>query len=189
MEATEVMSELDEKSLTNALVKCMSVRDVKIIAEQSSKDGALLRLIVCLALDGNNTRAAKAAWVLSRTAEVFKTDINSFANNIVDRLLEPASSGIKRELLKALLFSNIHSDEDTRLFDILLTIPFSADDVGVKYMALRHFEKYSLNHTELNQEIITTLELSISANPALWAKHAQKLIDRINKKTKRKSKK
>jgi hypothetical protein len=178
------MLAIDEKSLNDALVKCMSVRDVRILAEQASKDVKLLRLIVKLALDGNDTRAAKSAWVLSKSTEVFKTNIDSFSKKIIDRLLSPAKSGIKRELLKALLFSDIHSEIDTRLFDILLAIPFSSDDVGVKYIALRHFEKYAWKQPELYQEIITTLELSISSNPALWAKHAHKLIDRINKKIK-----
>jgi hypothetical protein len=178
------MLSIDEKSLNDALVKCMSVRDVKILAEQASGDEKLLRSIVRLALDGDDTRAAKSAWVLSKTAEVFKTNMDPFANKIVDRLLNPARSGIKRELLKALLFSHVHASADTRLLDILLAIPFSADDVGVKYIALRHFEKYARYQPDLCQEIITTLELSISANPALWAKHARKLIERINKKTK-----
>jgi hypothetical protein len=174
-------SALSEKVLDDTLVKCMSVRDVKALAEMCSKDVSLLSWIVTLALDGNETKAGKASWVVSKSAELYKTDINPFVERIVLRLHAPCKSGIKRELLKALLFSNVHQSSDSRLLDIVLNLPFSGDDVGVKYIALRHLEKYAKHQTELKQEIISTLELSKSSNPTLWVRQAQKLIERIEK--------
>jgi hypothetical protein len=173
---------LDEKFLDETLVKCMSVQDVKSLADICSKESDVLEWIVRLALDGNDTKAAKAAWVLSKSAEVFKSDINPFTEKIIDRLHKPATSGIKRELLKTLLFSDVHQSTDTRLLDLILALPFSNDDVGVKYIALRHLEKYAKNQPELKQEIVSTLELSKSGNPTLWARHAKRLIDRLESK-------
>jgi hypothetical protein len=175
-------SGLSEKDLEACLVKCMSVHDVRALAEMSSKDPRILERISQLALVGDDTRAAKASWVLSKSAEIFKSDINPFANIILDRLASPMRSGIKRELLKALLFSNIHQSNDSRLLDILLALPFSGDDVGVKYLALRHLEKYAKYQPELKQEIISTLKMSKSSNPTLWSRQAQRLIDKMETK-------
>jgi hypothetical protein len=178
------MPEITDKTLDATLVKCMSVRDVKVLAEICASDPRVLKLIAERAMKGDETHAAKASWVLSKSAELYKADMKPFADRIIKHLASPLRSGIKRELLKALLFSDIHKSSDMRLLDILLALPFSNDDVGVKYIALRHLERYAKFQPELRQEIVSTLELSRSLNPPLWSVHAKRLIDRIEKKGK-----
>ncbi|MDZ4750468.1 MAG: hypothetical protein SGI87_02550 [Flavobacteriales bacterium] len=156
----------------------MSVKKVESLARLCKKDPEMLEEIVELSIKGNETKSAKASWVLSKVAQKYKTPIDSHTPKLVTRLESECTGGIKRELLKALLHSKIHSSENLSLLDILLSIPLSTNDPGVKYMALKHFEKYMKVQPELSGEIIQVLQMSLERNGGLWRTQAMKLINR-----------
>lgn len=144
---------MTESELSSYLVTGMGKRVVDQLTSLALKDASILKSCLEFTRE-NNTRAMKAAWLLSTYV---KQDL-SFSEKHQAEMLHAARNtsigGVRRELLKALVGVKLSDKSLGELIDFsLLLLQDVEQDRAVRYIAWKHLLRASKKYPELKQEL------------------------------------
>lgn len=165
------------------LVKCMGVKDAKMLGSLVANDRKALNELIEAFSMGDVPFRMKAAWVLSHAAGEHPENLKSAADAILTLLEKETVSGTLRELLKALTLAGVPLKWEGRLIDIAFRLLNEMHhDVAVRYNAMKLLEPYILKHTELKDEYFDCLDAQIELNTPTWQCMALRIKANITKK-------
>ncbi len=152
----------------------MHKKDAEHIAEYIRAHDNEMKKLVDLALSDDMTPSMKASWILSTASVQQKGCINKYVDQIIENLIDVKVSGSRRELMKALLYSDfLESEKLGKLVDTLMTfIRRTHDDLAVSYNALKLMIKICKTFPELKPELEETIRQNIEQGSDTWRKLA-----------------
>jgi hypothetical protein len=162
---SRVATQKSEGYLDQILVKCVPLAVINDLAEKASGDKKLFSHLATLSLKPPHTRAAKASWALSKAAALAPAMIVPWQEKILEAIPHAATGGIKRELLKSILYSSLHKQGSGRLFDVCLSLLDPKEDKGVVHYAMEHLERMVKYHPDLKDELAGSVRLFRSKSP------------------------
>jgi hypothetical protein len=152
----------------------MHKKDIEHIAEYIRAHDKEMKKMVELALSDDMTPSMKASWILSTASVQQKGCMNKYVDYVIDNLIDVKVSGARREIMKALLHSDIlESEKLGKLVDTLMTfIRRTHEDLAVSYNALKLMIKICKKYPELKPELEETIRQNLEQGSDTWRKLA-----------------
>ncbi len=171
-----------EKPLNELLVRGIGKKEISAIAEHAVTDDELFEGLLRTVETGEKTPAMKAAWIIGTASEVYDAaQATTYASRILQLVVTETTSGIVRELMKALIKADLDEKSEGLFLDFCFKSLSSNVDVAVKYTANKAIEQALKKYPDLKDEFIAVLESQLYANTEAWTRYTMKIISRLNK--------
>jgi hypothetical protein len=176
-------------NINEILLKGMGVQDALSFGKKASEDRHLFRLFLDIALQSENKKADKAAWVIYKAVlECDCTFSLEFREELMEGLCNRAlSPAVLRELLKVLL--QLHPETHPsfgRLFDRSQEWMFDPTaPAAIRYASLNVIELAGKKYPDLIPECWEIIETAKELAEGPWKRRCKKVqqsLDRLHKK-------
>lgn len=153
----------------------MHKRDIEAIAAYLREHPKEMKKMVATALTNEMTPSMKASWIISTASVQQKGCLNAYVDEIILALPNIATSGTRRELLKALLYNDVSKSEHLgALVDTVFTfMRRTTDDLAVSYNAVKVMQKIIKIYPELKPEFDAILHDQMEYGSDTWRKLAK----------------
>jgi len=159
------------------LQKGLSKVQVDELARLIRADRKAMKQMVEYATMYEDTVGMKASWIMGAASVQENNCAHDHLPQIIDRLGAVQTMGIKRELIKTMMFSNVMDCENLgTLVDTLFVFLRSAsEDISVSYNSMKLMNKIVKHIPELKEEFHDTLSHQMEYKSPTWRKCAQKI--------------
>jgi len=159
-----------------------SKRTIDIAVSFVGEDPDLFQKVYEFALEDKGPLAMRAARVVSQTSLQYPEIFVPFVNDLIPKLRDFKTDGLKRELAKAISHLSLNIDEEK--LSILLDTSFSwfndpNETVAVKVYALDIIYRISEIYPELKPELIFTLENQMPRFSAGMKSRGKKMLNKL----------
>jgi hypothetical protein len=176
------MSEEAIEKLKPLLVKSVGVKQIRLIADDASKNEDVYLALIALIQDTDQTRRMKASWALAKATELNPDFAAPHIELLMHLMDQEKTGGVVRELYKTLAFVHIPEVLEgvfiDKSFDMLRELE---SDLAVKYHAKLMLMKYVKKYPELKHEIILSLQSVMEVHSDAWKVQVLKSIAKLDK--------
>lgn len=169
-----------EATLLSFLQKGLHKKVVDEIAADLLHHDAKMSAMVNFAIHEEGTVGMKASWILGAVSVMQHGAVNNYADAIISRLGMIQTMGIKRELLKTLLHSDILKEKKLGLLvdELFHLLRSSEVDISVSYNAMKLMQVIVKEFPELKPEYFDTLNHQLPYMSDTWRKLARHIISK-----------
>jgi hypothetical protein len=160
------------------LQKGLSKAQVEEIAKLIRADRKAMKQMVEYATMHEETIGMKASWIMGAASVQENNCAHAYLPQIIDRLGAIKTMGIKRELIKTMMFSNVMDCENlgTLVDTLFVFLRSTSEDISVSYNSMKLMNMIVKHIPELKEEFHNTLAHQMEYKSPTWRKCAQTIL-------------
>lgn len=176
------MSKAIEEKLRPLLVKCVGVKQIRMIGEDAARDKAIYDTLIKLIQDNDKTCRMKASWALAKATEIEPGRAMPHVPMLMNRLSKEPVNGVVREIFKTLACVEIPDQYEGAFIDASFAMLREPDsDVAVKHHSKAILMKAVKKYPELKNELILSLQSVMDMHTEPWKIQVMKTIAKLEK--------
>ncbi len=160
------------------LQKGLSKAQVEEIAKLIRADRKAMKQMVEYATMHEDTIGMKASWIMGAASVQENNCAHAHIPQIIDRLGAIKTMGIKRELIKTMMFSNVMdcANLGTLVDTLFVFLRSTSEDISVSYNSMKLMNMIVKHIPELKEEFHDTLAHQMEYKSPTWRKCAQTIL-------------
>ena len=176
------MSEAIIQKLKPLLVKCVGVKQIRLIAEDAAQNKQVYDVLVQLIQDEDRSCRMKSSWALAKATEINPDFAMPHISLLMQLLQSEKTGGVVREIYKTLACVQIPESMEGVFIDVSFEMLREVEsDLAVKYHAKQILMKYAKKYPELKNEVILSLHSVTEAHSDAWKVQVLKSIAKLEK--------